>query len=367
MLWGRGILSLLPRRGGAGLRLWLRLRFRLRRLPTIRCLLIAVGGLLRLRRLLLLSRLLLLRRLHLGGLLALLLGRLGDLRLGLADGDALGVHRLGVLGGHDHLLLDAPAPLGHTGALADLVAQVVELRPPDVAAGGHLELLDLRRVQRERSLDADAEGLLAHSEGLARAAALALDHDPLEDLGSAAVPLDDLEVHAHAIAGGEPRPLLQRSLLEVFDDCAHEVMMVGTPPDRRLNDVGVETQKMRAAPGPRAGREMLAETRHSTRWRLARGASPGRERGRPRAGSREPPSRDRRRGGCSAGIPAPRRGRRCRTPRPRSPRRRGRRDACGAPRRRSPSPAAPRRRARSGRSRSSSSARCSTTRSSNPS
>ena len=208
MLWGRGILSLLPRRGR-------RRPSPLAQAPTPPPPLLPT------------CRTRLPAPLSLGGLVALLLGRLDDLRLGFADGDALGVDRLGVLGGHDHLLLDAPAPLGNAGALAHLVAQVVELRPPDVAAGGHLELLDLGRVQRERPLDADAEGLLAHCEGLARAAALALDHDPLEDLGAAAGPLDDLEVHAHAVTGGKSRPLLEGSLLEVFDDCAHEVMMVG--------------------------------------------------------------------------------------------------------------------------------------------
>jgi hypothetical protein len=72
-----------------------------------------------------------------------------------------------------------------------------------VAARGDLDPLDLRRVQRERPLDADAEGLLAHGEGLARAVALALDHDALEDLRAAARALDHLEVDAQAVAGVE--------------------------------------------------------------------------------------------------------------------------------------------------------------------
>ena len=72
----------------------------------------------------------------------------------------------------DQVVLDAPAALGDAGALADAAAQVVELGPAHVAAGDDLEPLDLRRVQRERPLDADAERLLADGEGLARAAAL---------------------------------------------------------------------------------------------------------------------------------------------------------------------------------------------------
>ena len=167
--------------------------------------------------------------------LALLLGRLDQLRLGLADATPSASTASDSSARHDHLVLDAPAPLGDAGALADLVAQVVELRPADVAAGGDLELLDLGRVQRERPLDPDAERLLADGEGLARAAALALDHDALEDLGAAAVALDDLEVHAHAVAGGEPGPLLEGSLLEasmtVLMRC---VMRAGAVAERRL-------------------------------------------------------------------------------------------------------------------------------------
>ena len=77
------------------------------------------------------------------------------------------------------------AALADAGALADPVAQVVELGATDVAAGGDLDLLDLRRVHGERALDADAERLLADGERLAGAVALALDDDALEDLGAA--------------------------------------------------------------------------------------------------------------------------------------------------------------------------------------
>ena len=143
--------------------------------------------------------------------------------------DALGVDRLRLLAGggdrrRDQLLVDAPAPLGDAGRLADPAAQVVELGPAHVAAGGDLEFLDLRRVQRERPLDADAEGLLADGEGLTRARALALEDDSLEDLGAAAVALDHLEVDAHAIArveGGKALP--QLAPLDAVDHAAHEV------------------------------------------------------------------------------------------------------------------------------------------------
>ncbi len=159
------------------------------------------------------------------GLAGLALGVLGRWhRLGLLERDALGVERGRLLGlGEDQVVLDPPAALGDPGALADPPAQVVELRPADVAAGDDLEPLDLRRVDRKGSLDPDPERLLADRERLARAAALAADHDPLEDLGPPAGALDHLEVHADAIPGLEARDLLQLALLDALDDRAHRV------------------------------------------------------------------------------------------------------------------------------------------------
>ena len=72
-------------------------------------------------------------------------------------------------------------------------------------------------MQRERPLHAHAEGQLAHGERLARAGALALDHDALEDLGAAAGALDHLEVDAHAVARLEDGNAAQLSALEAFD------------------------------------------------------------------------------------------------------------------------------------------------------
>ena len=61
---------------------------------------------------------------------------------------------------------------------------------------------------------ADAERLLADGERLARAVALALDDDALEDLGAPAGALDDLEVDAHAVARREARDAAQLRALE---------------------------------------------------------------------------------------------------------------------------------------------------------
>ena len=121
---------------------------------------------------------------------------------------------------HD-LLRAGVAALAHAGALADAAAQVVELRAADVAAGGDLDPLDLRRVHGERALDADAERLLADREGLAHALALALDDHALEDLRTAARALDDLEVDPDAVAGLEAGDAAQLCALEGVDDGAH--------------------------------------------------------------------------------------------------------------------------------------------------
>jgi hypothetical protein len=77
-------------------------------------------------------------------------------------------------------------------------------------------------MQGERTLHADAEGLLADREGLAHPLALALDDDALEDLGPAARALDDLEVDADTVAGGELRDAPKLRALEAVDHGAHD-------------------------------------------------------------------------------------------------------------------------------------------------
>ena len=78
-------------------------------------------------------------------------------------------------------------------------------------------------MERERPLDADAEGLLADGERLAHARALALDHDPLEDLEAAPLALDHLEMDAHGVARLELRDTVaQLGALEILDDLAHK-------------------------------------------------------------------------------------------------------------------------------------------------
>ena len=58
----------------------------------------------------------------------------------------------------------ALAELADASLLADLAAQVVELCAVHVTDGRDLDLVDLRRMQRERALDADAERVLTDGE-----------------------------------------------------------------------------------------------------------------------------------------------------------------------------------------------------------
>ena len=114
------------------------------------------------------------------------------------------------------------ALLADARLLADAAAEVVELRAVHVADRLDLDLLDLRRVERERPLDPDAERLLADGERLAGARALALDDDALEDLDTAPRALDHLEMDANRVARLEPGHLAQLGALDRFDDVAHK-------------------------------------------------------------------------------------------------------------------------------------------------
>src|SRR5919198_5834291 len=147
--------------------------------------------------------------------------RLVRRRLGLR----VGVGRLGDFGRRRRLRSGPSsvlAKLAHTRFTADLAAKVVELRAVDVADRRHLDLVDLRRVQRERPLDADTERLLAHGERFTCACALALEHDSFEDLNALTLALDHLEVNAHGVPRLELRnPVAQLRALEAVDDVAH--------------------------------------------------------------------------------------------------------------------------------------------------
>jgi hypothetical protein len=76
-------------------------------------------------------------------------------------------------------------------------------------------------VNRERALHPHAERLLAHGERLAYAVPLALEHDALEDLRTAAGALHDLEVHTHAVTRLEGGDSAQLRALDAVNDSGH--------------------------------------------------------------------------------------------------------------------------------------------------
>src|SRR5438552_6878378 len=99
-------------------------------------------------------------------LFVLLRGGLGLLLLAALVGRAVGA-------AVDRRLRDLGLALAQLGRLADAVAQVEQLRPPHLAGPLHLDLGDLRRVDREDALDALALHDAADGEHLADALAAA--------------------------------------------------------------------------------------------------------------------------------------------------------------------------------------------------
>lgn len=87
--------------------------------------------------------------------------------------------------------------------LAPQVAQVVQLGATDIAVGFYFDLFDHWRMQRERTLDSNAEGNLANREGAANARAVDTDANALEDLNARAIAFNDVHVNFESIAGAE--------------------------------------------------------------------------------------------------------------------------------------------------------------------
>src|SRR4051794_20103091 len=83
------------------------------------------------------------------------------------------------------------AALFDLGLLAAELAEVVELRPADVAASDDLDAIQRRAVDRVGPLDADTEAHLPYGECLAQPGTMASDDHALEDLDTGPVTLDD--------------------------------------------------------------------------------------------------------------------------------------------------------------------------------
>src|SRR5262249_52927443 len=79
--------------------------------------------------------------------------------------------------------------------LARTVAQVIELRAPDIAAPLHFDRGNRRRVELESPLDALAAGDLAHHERAVEPAVALADHHAFVGLHALARTFDDIDIH----------------------------------------------------------------------------------------------------------------------------------------------------------------------------
>src|SRR5436190_6911542 len=113
------------------------------------------------------------------------------------------------------------------GGFAAEIPEVVELCASDPAMAFNLDLIDRRRVEGKHPLHTDAAGNLADGEHLPRAAALAGDHDALEDLNALFVAFLDLHVDPDRVAGREVGDVGARfARLDQFHDFSHWVYLV---------------------------------------------------------------------------------------------------------------------------------------------
>src|SRR5678816_4170521 len=119
----------------------------------------------------------------------------------------------------DALLLEARR-------LAHQIAEVVELRPPHRRPLHHLDLVDPRRVHRERALHPDPVGDAPHRERGAGAAAALADHDALEGLQALLLALDDLDHHLDGVPGLEAAPVLLEVARLDDSDRFHDLMLL---------------------------------------------------------------------------------------------------------------------------------------------
>lgn len=100
------------------------------------------------------------------------------------------------------------AALLDAGSLAAQVAHVVQLRATYVTLADDLNLLQVRGVYREGTLNTDTEGNLADRERLTDAVTLTTNDEASEDLGTGNRTLDNLDVYVEGIARTEVRDIV---------------------------------------------------------------------------------------------------------------------------------------------------------------
>ena len=108
-------------------------------------------------------------------------------------------------------------------ALADSVAQIVELRTANLTASDDFDLLHVGRMERERLLNAAAVSNAANLESLGDTAAVATDHRALKDLSTDSLPLFDPVVNTYGVTDLKLRDLLLHLLINKYVDLGAHV------------------------------------------------------------------------------------------------------------------------------------------------
>src|SRR4051794_25174208 len=111
--------------------------------------------------------------------------------------------------------------------LSSPATQEVELRSADFAAAHDVDLVDLRRMQRELALHALVGHHAADGEHLAAARAAAGDYDACENLNAFLVPFQNFRVHIDRVADGELGDhSLKRWLFDEFENLLAHVFIL---------------------------------------------------------------------------------------------------------------------------------------------
>lgn len=104
------------------------------------------------------------------------------------------------------------------GALADSVTEIIELCTADLTASDNLDLLNVRRMDRERLLDAAAVCYAAHLERLGNTASAATDNRTLKYLRTNSLSLFDPVIDSHGVTDVELGDLCFHLLIDKHVD-----------------------------------------------------------------------------------------------------------------------------------------------------
>ena len=87
-----------------------------------------------------------------------------------------------------------------TCSLAPQIAKVIKLRTAHFAAANDVDVVDDRGMEREYSLNADAEAYLSNRDRFAGSAVFAGDHDAFKDLQAFLISFLNSYVHLDGVA-----------------------------------------------------------------------------------------------------------------------------------------------------------------------